>query len=89
VLVASLHKTAQTKLQATVKELEAKSLPILGIIANRQKGAEPVLRATISQSNYVDYFPDLNSEAAITSFATSENPDELETNPQQKEESLF
>jgi Mrp family chromosome partitioning ATPase len=90
VLVASLHKTAQTKLQATVKELEAKGLPILGIIANRQKGAEPVLRATISQSNYIDYFPDLNDEEDTTNFASpTNNPDDLETNPSQKEESLF
>lgn len=58
VLVASLHKTSQGRLQSTVKELEHKGLPILGIVANRQKGAEPVLRATISQSNYIEYFPE-------------------------------
>lgn len=51
VLVASLHKTKQMVLQETIDELGKKEIPILGLVTNRQKGAVPVLRATISQAN--------------------------------------
>lgn len=58
ILVASLHKTSQTVLKEAIDELESQHIPIIGLVANRQKGATPVLRATISQSNYVEYFPE-------------------------------
>lgn len=52
IIVASLHKTSQFLLENALNDLEEKNIPVLGIIANQQKGADPVLRATLSQSNY-------------------------------------
>lgn len=80
ILVTSLHKTSQTVLKEAIDELENQKLPIVGLIANRQKGATPVLRATISQSNYVDYFPeDILEEEQL------ENNERLENNEQSEE----
>lgn len=59
ILVASLHQTPQARLTETVQELEKKQIPVLGIVVNRQKGASPILRATISQATNTQYFPDV------------------------------
>ncbi|AFY37965.1 lipopolysaccharide biosynthesis protein [[Leptolyngbya] sp. PCC 7376] len=65
ILVTSLHKTRQTILQETLDELENKQIPVLGLVVNRQKGAAPVLRATLSQSSNTNYFPDLENNSDI------------------------
>jgi MinD-like ATPase involved in chromosome partitioning or flagellar assembly len=63
VLVASLHKTKLGALDETVDELEKKQIPVLGLVVNCQKGAVPVLRATIGQSSSMNYFPDIDETA--------------------------
>ncbi|OKH13184.1 CpsD/CapB family tyrosine-protein kinase [[Limnothrix rosea] IAM M-220] len=63
ILVASLHKTKLGILEEAVDELEKKQIPVLGLVVNRQKGAVPVLRATIGQSSTMNYFPEVDDAA--------------------------
>ncbi|MGB2926534.1 MAG: polysaccharide biosynthesis tyrosine autokinase [Limnothrix sp.] len=84
ILVTSLHKTPQSTLKEALDELESKQIPVLGLVANRQKGATPVLRATISQSN-VQYFPDAENTDDDISIEPQPTTEQPVSDPQESE----
>ncbi len=60
-LVVNLHRTSRFELKQTLEDLNNKSIPVTGLIANYQKGANPALRENVSQPNDVVFYSDEQS----------------------------